>query len=91
MRIFEFPTNERYPPITRLAVHLEGQDEVFFDEDISPERLQEVLDRRDSTLTAFFKYNAHINVEVYGSIYAVKYIHKYIYKGTDRITVGVSG
>ena len=37
------------------------------------------------------KYNAHINVEVCGSIRAVKYIHKYVYKGTNRITVGVSG
>ena len=29
------------------------------------------------------KYNAHINVEVYPSVRTVKYIHKYIYKGTD--------
>jgi len=57
-RISEFPTNERFPPVIHLAVHLDGQDEVFFDEDISPKQLQNVLDRKDSTLTAFFKYNA---------------------------------
>jgi len=34
-------------------------------------------------------YNAHINVEVCGSVQAGKYIHKYIYKGGDRATVGV--
>lgn len=34
------------------------------------------------------KYNAHINVEVCSSISAVKYIHKYIYKGPDRAQVG---
>ena len=35
------------------------------------------------------KYRAHINVEVYASVRAVKYIHKYIYKGGDRATVRV--
>jgi hypothetical protein len=33
------------------------------------------------------KYNAHINVEVCGTIRAIRYIHKYIYKGSDRATV----
>lgn len=33
------------------------------------------------------KYNAHINVEVCASLMAVKYIHKYIYKGDDRTTL----
>jgi hypothetical protein len=36
------------------------------------------------------KYNAHINVEVCGSIYAVKYLHKYIHKGGDRAEVEYS-
>ena len=33
------------------------------------------------------KYCAYINIKVYASIQAVKYINKYIYKGNDRITV----
>ena len=33
-----------------------------------------------------FRYKAHINMEVYGSVQAVKYIQKYIYKGGDRAT-----
>ena len=33
------------------------------------------------------KYNAHINCEACFSIKAVKYIHKYIYKGHDRTTM----
>ena len=33
------------------------------------------------------KFNCHINLEVCRSIKAVKYIHKYIYKGPDRATV----
>ena len=32
------------------------------------------------------KYQAHINVEVCNSASAIKYIHKYIYKGSDRTT-----
>ena len=35
------------------------------------------------------RYNAHFNREVCGSVQAVKYIHKYIYKGGDRATVSV--
>ena len=33
------------------------------------------------------RYKAHINVEICSSVKAVKYIHKYIYKGGDRATV----
>ena len=29
----------------------------------------------------------HINVEILASIKAVKYIHKYIYKDSDQVTV----
>ncbi|ETV87170.1 hypothetical protein H257_02145 [Aphanomyces astaci] len=35
------------------------------------------------------KYNCHINVEVCTSINAVKYLYKYVYKGTDWITYAV--
>ncbi|CZT06983.1 uncharacterized protein RAG0_12554 [Rhynchosporium agropyri] len=35
------------------------------------------------------KYRCHINVEVCGSVQAVKYIHKYVYEGADRTTLGV--
>jgi PIF1-like helicase len=57
-RIFEFATNEQFPAVYQLAVHLEGQDSVDFPGDISREELQEKLDQETSTLTAFFKYNA---------------------------------
>lgn len=33
------------------------------------------------------KYEAHINVELCSSVGAVKYIHKYVYKGDDRTTL----
>ena len=36
-----------------------------------------------------WRYKAHINVEVCASIQAIKYIHKYIYKGSDRTTLQV--
>jgi hypothetical protein len=35
------------------------------------------------------KYSCHINVEICNTIHAVKYIHKYIFKGHDRITLGI--
>lgn len=33
------------------------------------------------------RYGAHVNVEVCAMITAVKYVHKYIYKGPDMVTV----
>ena len=37
------------------------------------------------------KYDAHINVEVCSSVKAIKYIHKYIHKGSDRACIGLNG
>ncbi|PIA35515.1 hypothetical protein AQUCO_03500110v1 [Aquilegia coerulea] len=36
-------------------------------------------------------FDSHINVEICASVRAVKYIHKYIYKGHDRATMVVGG
>lgn len=36
------------------------------------------------------KYDCHINVEVTSSIKAVKHLYKYVYKGHDRVTMGVT-
>ena len=35
------------------------------------------------------RYDCHINVEICASVKAIKYIHKYIYKGHDRATIAV--
>src|SRR6266436_6415312 len=36
-------------------------------------------------------YDCHINVEICTSVKAIKYIHKYIYKGHDRATLEMEG
>jgi len=48
--------------------------------------IQTIIDNRcvvPYSLNLCHSYKAHINVEVCGSVRAVKYIHKYIYKGGD--------
>lgn len=35
------------------------------------------------------KYGAHINVEILADVNAVKYIHKYVYKGVDKATMAI--
>ncbi|POS81701.1 hypothetical protein EPUL_005560, partial [Erysiphe pulchra] len=37
------------------------------------------------------KYKAHINVEIAGGVRAIKYLAKYVYKGSDRATLAVPG
>ena len=33
------------------------------------------------------KFNAHINVEIFSTVSAVKYLYKYVYKGHDRAMI----
>ena len=57
-RLLEFPTHQEFPPVQHLAVHLEGQQVVYFPDDISPEDLAARTAAARSTLMAFFDYNA---------------------------------
>lgn len=36
------------------------------------------------------QFRAHINTEVCGTIHAIKYVHKYIYKGVDRAVLTIN-
>ena len=38
-----------------------------------------------------FLFNYHINIEVSAGLETVKYLSKYIYKGSDRATIKISG
>jgi len=57
--IYEFHMHEESPSVTRLQVHLEGEDLIFWDEDEAPDA-GDVMERavsRDTKLTAYFKAN----------------------------------
>ena len=43
----------------------------------------------DLSFHLFFttKYNCHINLEICNSIQAVKYLYKYVYKGSDHVSM----
>ena len=56
-RIFEFSTHEESPSIEQLAIHLPGEQPVYFKEDAIAEELQERMNEAQSTLMAFFDYN----------------------------------
>jgi hypothetical protein len=57
-RLFEFPTHQEFPPVQYLAVHLQGEQTVYFPDDISPTDLAARTIAARSTLMAFFEYNA---------------------------------
>ena len=35
------------------------------------------------------KYNAHINIEIYANVKTCKYIFKYVYKNSDRVSLRI--
>ena len=53
-RIFGYKVQDRYPAVYQLAIHLEGQQNVVFREG---EEVAAVEKKRETTLTAFFKFN----------------------------------
>jgi hypothetical protein len=57
-RLFEFSTYQEFPPVQHLAVHLEGQQTVYFPDNISLTDLATRATVACSTLMAFFEYNA---------------------------------
>jgi hypothetical protein len=55
--LMEFPTHEEYPPVMHLAIHLPGDQPVYFAADANLAELQQQMDNARSTLMAFFQYN----------------------------------
>ena len=57
VQLFEFPVHEEFPPVTRLPVHLEGQQPVYFGDNATADQLAGAAERARSHLMAFFDYN----------------------------------
>ena len=81
-RIFEFSTHEEFPPVEQLAIHLPGEQPVYFKEDVVAEELQERMDSARSTLMAFFDYNS-INKESPRYLYQ-EFPEHYVYLRKER-------
>ncbi|CEG83126.1 hypothetical protein RMATCC62417_17098 [Rhizopus microsporus] len=87
-----FPENG-YPLYRRRRITAEDQNNFFYS--VRPRGrvgAEFVMDNRwvvpyNPYLTK--KYKTHINFEVYTGVEAVKYINKYVYKGSDRITLEI--
>ena len=56
-RLLEFPVHGQWPPVQHLAVHLEGQQTVYFTDNLSLTALAEKTTNARSTLIGFFQYN----------------------------------
>jgi hypothetical protein len=56
-RLMEFDTHQINPSVHRLAVHLEDQHPVHFNEEISTQQLMEQISEASSTLMGWFEYN----------------------------------
>ena len=58
-RTFEMNLRERYPPVMKLAIHLEGQQSVLFqDAKLTTEQLKDIAERnKTSMLTKYFELN----------------------------------
>lgn len=74
-RIFHYSLHKKYPSHQRLQIHLEGQQNVCFDETTNKLLYQVVEDAqaKDTTLTAWFKYNRS-NMTQVDSIFIVSFL-----------------
>ena len=81
-RIFEFSTHEEFPPVEQLAIHLPGEQPVYYEEDVVAEELQERMDSAQSTLMAFFEYN-NTNEESRRYLYQ-EFPEHYVYLRKER-------
>ncbi|KAI7967497.1 hypothetical protein MJO29_000774 [Puccinia striiformis f. sp. tritici] len=57
-RLFQFPMSERWPPIQRLALHLENDNMVYFTDPEGLEQRMETGTAGQTPLTEFFRLNA---------------------------------
>ncbi|XP_076037292.1 uncharacterized protein LOC143022806 [Oratosquilla oratoria] len=53
-KILKFDIHKKYPPVTTLDLHLEGENEVFYNDNTSEEEMKKKMNK-DTQLTAFFK------------------------------------
>ncbi|KAI5396483.1 hypothetical protein KIW84_062627 [Lathyrus oleraceus] len=62
-----------------------------FDESVSLDKDKSVNNRWVVPYNPWLllKYECHINVEIYSSIKSIKYLYKYVYKGSDRVAMEV--
>ena len=56
-RLFEFDTHDEQPPVIHLALHLPGEQAIYFTEGEDPDQLRERMDTSITTLLAYFSYN----------------------------------
>ncbi|XP_076037203.1 uncharacterized protein LOC143022743 [Oratosquilla oratoria] len=57
-KIFKYLIHKSYPAVFTLDLHLEGENEVFFNEHLSEAEIKKKISK-DTHLTAFFKLCAH--------------------------------
>jgi len=87
-QLFEYPVHEEYPPVTHLHVHLPGHHTVSFPGDSTASDVNEHIERQESTLMAFFRYNLeHPQDTVAQDLLYQDFPTKYTFnKGTRRWT-----
>jgi hypothetical protein len=92
-RLFEFSTHEEQPPVTHLALHLPGEQPVYFSEQEGPDVLRQHMDNSVTTLLAYFKYNAE-NADGRAYLYH-EFPEHYVYqrkvgwkRRTQRMSIG---
>jgi hypothetical protein len=56
-RLFKFPVHQEYPPVESLAIHLKGEQPVYFPDTITGPELALRMENARSTLMAYFQWN----------------------------------
>ena len=56
--IFEFPMHQEFPTVSRLQVHMPREQQVYFNDDTTPDELRNRMEAATTNLLEFFRYNA---------------------------------
>ena len=82
-RLYEFKLHTRCPCVYSLAIHLENQQEMYFENDTMVTNLIEGEPKR-TQLTAFFEYNEQ-NVGINNDLTYVEFAEKFAYQPDKNV------
>ena len=82
-KIYEFPLHLRHPSVTSLPIHLENNQQVYFDEEANLENIQN--NPSPTALKSFFLYNEQNEVGINNDVTYIDFPSKFVWKKESKV------